>query len=299
MRRQALLFKLLGLGWLTVGLVCLPLGSFQAGGLDWGGQVAQALSGNAGALWHAFHHPLIAVVLLAWGVMGIVLGWNLVRLVSWAQSLAQAMHLLLAVYLVAALMVGFTVAPEARELLAFGVLLLAGDLGLAYLLRGRLASEVFSYIPLRTAPVVSRRCEFCGAPLDLQTRRCPECEPAIKANPRTAGGECPKPALVAQLVSLDDGTVYPLSSQRPTLVGRELSRNDVNLSNPTVSRQHARIEYDIQNSSYILFAMQDTNGTFINDKLLRRRPLRDGDEVRFGRAKFRFHVLPGIGDTGG
>jgi len=106
MRQQALLFKLLGLGWLTVGLVCLPLGSFQAGGLDWGGQVAQALSGNAGALWHAFHHPLIAVVLLAWGVMGIVLGWNLVRLVSWAQSLAQTMHLLLAVYLVAALMVG-------------------------------------------------------------------------------------------------------------------------------------------------------------------------------------------------
>ena len=299
MRRQAFLFKLLGSGWLTWGLICLALGSFQVGGVDWGVQVAQVLSGDAGALWQAFYHPLVIIVLLAWGTMCILLGWNLVRLVNWAQPLAQSMHLLLAIYLALALMASFVVAPGAIALFAFGILLMAVDLGMAYLLRGRLASEVFSHIPFRTAPVVSRRCEFCGSPLDLRTGRCSECDPAIKADTPAANEERSKPAIVAQFTSLDDGAVYPLSSQRPTLVGRELSRNDINLSNPTVSREHARIEYDVQNSRYVLMAMQDTNGTFVNDKLLRQRPLRDGDEVRFGRAKFLFHVVSGIEDTGG
>jgi hypothetical protein len=298
MRRQAFLFRLLGSGWLAWGLLSLALGVFRIGGVDWGGQVAQALSGVAGALWQVFYHPAVTIVLLAWGMMCILLGWNLIRLVNWAQSLAQSMHLLLAVYLVVALVVSFVVAPEA-EVLACGILLLAADLGLAHLLRGRLASEVFSQIPLRTAPVVSRRCEFCGGPLDVRTGRCSECDPAIKTDPRAPSGEHPKPALVAQLVSLDDGTVYPLSSQGPTLVGRELSRNDINLSNPTVSRQHARVEYNVQESCYILIAMQDTNGTFVNSKLLRHRPLCDGDEIRFGRAKFRFHVVSGIEDNRG
>jgi hypothetical protein len=298
-RRQAFLFKFLGSGWLTFGLICLTLGSFQVGGLDWGGRVAKALSGDVGTLWHTFYHPLVAVVLLAWGAVCILLGWSLIRLVNWAQPLCQAMHFLLAVYLAVALIVGFTVAPEAREFFVFGVLLLTSDLGLAYLLRDRLASEVFLYIPLQTVPVVSQRCEFCGSSLDLRTGHCPECEPAIKTSPHAPDKEHSKPALVAQLVSLDDGTVYPLSSQRPTLIGRELSGNDINLNNPTVSRQHARVEYDFRNSRYILIAMQDTNGTFVNGKLLRRRPLHDGDEVRFGRAKFRFHVVSGIENTGG
>ncbi len=299
MTQQAFLFKLLGSGWLTLGLLCLTLVGLQVNGLNWGEQVEQALSGNPAALWRTFYHPLIAIVLLAWGAICIVLGWSLVRLVNWARPLAQAMHLLLAVYLVIALIVGSTIAPEAKEFLIFGVLLLMGDLGLAYPLRGRQASEVFSQIPLRTAPVVSRHCEFCGAALDVRTGRCPECEPAIKTNPRLVDEEHQKPALVAQLISLDDGTIYPLSSQRPTFVGRELSRNDVNLSNPTVSRQHARIEYSVQNSRYTLIAIQDTNGTFVNDKMTRQHPLRDGDEVRFGRAKFRFHVVSGAENSGG
>lgn len=299
MKQQTLLFKLLGSGWLTLGLLCLALSGLQINGLNWGQWIEQALSGDAAALWRTFHHPLIVVVLPAWGATCAVLGWNLVRLVNWARPLAQTMHLLLAVYLIVGLMIGLAVAPEAKGFLALSVLLLAGDLSLAYPLRGRQASEVFAHIPLRTAPVVSLRCEFCGASLDVRTGLCPECEPAARTNPHLTNPEHPKPALVAQLVSLDDSTVYPLSSQRPTLVGRELSRNDINLNNPTVSRQHARIEYDVQHCRYTLIAMQDSNGTFINDRLVRQRSLNDGDQVRFGRAKFRFHVVSGMENTGG
>lgn len=299
MRQQVLLFKLLGSGWLMLGLVCLALVSLLVSGQGWSERIAQMLSGDAGALWNAFYCPVIAVTLPVWGLVCIVLGWNLIRLASWAQLLVQTVHLLLAVYLVVALMVSFAVAPEARGGLALGVMLLAGNLGLTYLLRGRLAGEVFSHLPLRTAPVVPRRCEFCGGSLELQTGRCPECEPAIRLNQRAAAQERPKPALAAQLASSDDGATYLLSSLGATFVGRELERNDINLNNPTVSRRHARVEYDVQNSRYVLMAMQDVNGTFVNDKLVRQRNLRDGDEVRFGRARFRFTIVTGVESAGG
>jgi hypothetical protein len=299
MRRQALVFRLLGSGWLILGLVCLALSGSQIGGTDWAGRVTGALSGDAATLWHVFHHPLIAIVLLVWGAMCIVLGWDLIRLMNWAQPLARAMHLLLAVYFLVALTAGAAIAPKASGFIVVNSLLLTANLGLGYVLRGRLAGEVFSYIPLRTTPIVPRRCEFCGSSLNMQTDRCPECEPAIKTGPRPAAGEREKPALVAQFVSLDDDTIYLLSSQRPTFVGRALSRNDINLNNPTVSRQHARVEYDVQNSRYVLIAMQDVNGTFVNDRLIRQRPLCDGDKLRFGRAKFRFQVVSGMESPGG
>jgi hypothetical protein len=298
MKQQAFIYKLLGSGWLTFGLICLALIGFQLGGMDWSRHVERALSGAAAVLWQTFYHPLTTLVLPVWGALCIVLGWHLVRLVNWAQQLGQAMHLLLAIYLVAALIVGFNVAPESQGFLALGILLLAADLGLAYPLRGRLASEAFSHLPLRTAPIVSRRCEFCGGALDVRTGRCVECQPAVQADALSADAERARPALVVQLVSLDDGAVYALSAQQPTLVGRELACNDINLTNPTVSRQHARIEYDVQNSHYLLIAMQDTNGTFVNDKLVRQRILRDGDQVRFGRARFHFQVVSGMENSG-
>jgi hypothetical protein len=296
MNRPAALFKLLGSAWLTLGLICLVLGGLQISQSDAGMAQAPTLSNTAGSPGHVFHRPWLPAVLLAWGLMSLVLGWNLVRLTSWAQPLAQTMHLLLAVYLAVSLLI---IAPQAAGPSVLGALLLVGDLGLAYLLRGRLAAEVFSQVPLQTALVNPMRCEFCDSPLDRRTRRCPQCEPAIKVTPNPSDEPRSKPTLVGQLVSLADGTVYRLSSQRPTCVGRELSRNDINLSNPTVSRRHARIEYDVQNNCYFLTALQDTNGTFVNDNLIRRRTLRDGDEVRFGRAKFRFNIASGSSNNGG
>ena len=65
-------------------------------------------------------------------------------------------------------------------------------------------------------------------------------------------------------------------------------QNDINLSNPTVSRRHAWIE--CENGWFVLNAVDDSNGTFINNALVRRGVLKDGDQIRFGRATFRFQV---------
>ena len=300
MSRRAILFRFLGSGWLTLGLICLSVGSLQIiapDRVDWWGKLAA--SGNIDTSRLVLHLPLLAITLLAWGLMSALLGWNLIRLTSWAQPLAQTSHLLLAVYLATGLTTSLAVSPQVRGYTLVGLSLLVGNLGLAYLLRGRLADEVFSQVPWQTAPVIPMRCEFCGSTLHRGTGRCPECEPVIQTEQFMTGEERAKPALVAQLESLDDGTVYRLASRQPTFVGRELSGNDINLSNPTVSRRHARIEYDIQNRHYILISMQDTNGTFVNERLVRRKPLRDSDEVRFGRARFRFNITCGSNDTGG
>jgi pSer/pThr/pTyr-binding forkhead associated (FHA) protein len=41
----------------------------------------------------------------------------------------------------------------------------------------------------------------------------------------------------------------------------------------------------------MLVALRDLNGTFINDSLIRERALQNGDEIRFGRARFRFELM--------
>ena len=90
-------------------------------------------------------------------------------------------------------------------------------------------------------------------------------------------------------MGLANGSNFWLDPSQHTRIGRGLSGNDINLSNPTVSRQHAQIEYS--EGEYAITALQDSNGTYINDSRIRQRALRDGDEVRFGRVRFRFMIL--------
>jgi len=172
MSRRAILFRFLGSGWLTLGLICLSVGSLQIiapDRVDWWGKLAA--SGNIDTSRLVLHLPLLAITLLAWGLMSALLGWNLIRLTSWAQPLAQTSHLLLAVYLATGLTTSLAVSPQVRGYTLVGLSLLVGNLGLAYLLRGRLADEVFSQVPWQTAPVIPMRCEFCGSTLHRGTGR--------------------------------------------------------------------------------------------------------------------------------
>lgn len=97
----------------------------------------------------------------------------------------------------------------------------------------------------------------------------------------------------ARLIDMDDDTEFQLEAGKKTLVGRGIVRNDINLNNPTVSRHHAQIEY--HESRFVLTAMDDANGTFVNNALIRQRTLNDGDEIRFGRVRFRFLIDEGRG----
>jgi pSer/pThr/pTyr-binding forkhead associated (FHA) protein len=107
--------------------------------------------------------------------------------------------------------------------------------------------------------------------------------------PETAHQNGAHPPASAKLVGVLDKIEFRIDPDKPTMIGRGSTRNNVNLSNPTVSRHHAQIAYEA--GHYVLTALRDLNGTFVNDTLVRKRPLQDGDEVRFGRSRFYFSVM--------
>lgn len=76
-----------------------------------------------------------------------------------------------------------------------------------------------------------------------------------------------------------------------TLVGRD-DEADITLTEPLVSRLHARIER--RGSGFVVLDLGSTNLTRVNGEVVSQRELRNGDEVRFARARCVF--LDDVGD---
>lgn len=89
-------------------------------------------------------------------------------------------------------------------------------------------------------------------------------------------------------------------------IGR-LPDNTVVIDNPTVSSHHARVMQE--GNDFVIEDMGSTNGTYVNERLVARRTLRDGDVVLVGKHKLVFDqhgtaaaeealpALPGLQDT--
>ena len=74
-------------------------------------------------------------------------------------------------------------------------------------------------------------------------------------------------------------------------VGRG-AENDVQLSSPGVSRQHARIEtVDASRRQYRVIDLGSGNGTFVNGQQVREADVRPGDRLRFADCEFLFQGL--------
>jgi hypothetical protein len=226
-------------------------------------------------------------VLLAAVFMGFS-GWGLMRRQRWTQTLMVPAHLIFMIYALAIWVAAFLVKGHLYE--GWGGL----SLGLlaAIALNGTLAvwmnsvgtSEALSWLPLRTAPLVPLKCEFCGTPLDPQSGRCPQCEAELQATPAR-----PVKPPEAMLVGTTDEREFYITADQSITIGRGSARNEVNLSNPTVSRRHAQIVYE--KGRYVLRALDDRNGTFVNNTRIRQQTLHDGDEIRFGRASYGFRIV--------
>lgn len=288
MRDQTSWLRLLGGGWCLLGAVALL----------WGGAALAPLVGARWVPvptgpWAAYHiSPWLESTAMGAGLFGIVVGSALIRRQIWAQTLLVPAHMLLALYAAIGWIAGQVSLLRATGGWAAGPVLLFLPLivlnaGLALALSGPRATEVLSWQSLRTAAVIPTRCEYCGSLLDPETGRCPQCDVAPLLDQAA-------PLPRARLTSLSDEEAFSILPGRPTLIGRGLGDADISLGNPTVSRQHAQIAW--QEGHYVLTALHDSNGTFINDTLVRQRILRDGDEVRFGRARFRFELVEGERD---
>jgi len=71
----------------------------------------------------------------------------------------------------------------------------------------------------------------------------------------------------------------------PLTIGRE-EGCEINLSNKSVSRRHARIQP--RPDGYYLIDLQSTNGTFINDLQVSTAKLQNGDHLRLGDVVLRY-----------
>lgn len=72
----------------------------------------------------------------------------------------------------------------------------------------------------------------------------------------------------------------------------------IRLSDRKVSREHAILHFRARENRYILEDAQSTNGTFLNDRRIRREYIRSGDEIRVGETVMRFVIAESSGADG-
>lgn len=92
---------------------------------------------------------------------------------------------------------------------------------------------------------------------------------------------------MAKLIISHDGKVeseYELSAETTT-IGRH-KNNDICIDNLAVSGHHAQI-LKIGNDCFIE-DLNSSNGTFVNDNLIKKHPLDNGDEIKIGKRQLKF-----------
>ncbi len=162
------------------------------------------------------------------------------------------------------------------------------------------AAEPVAAPPPAPVPVGPPACPACGTEYEPGDAFCSACGFAFSAPPppepvtETAGAPAAMPVTAGpRLVLADSGAEIPLPAGEEILVGREDPVSglypDIDLTphggeQGGVSRRHARLI--LEGGSYFVEDLDSTNFTFVNKQKLTakvRQPVRDGDEIRFGR----------------
>jgi hypothetical protein len=143
-------------------------------------------------------------------------------------------------------------------------------------------------------PDGSAFCDECGERLDMVAAPSAGV-PAAPVAPTPVAPPSPAPAAAAspRLIIQSDNAVVDLRGKSEALVGREDPVSNVypdvdmtphNGEEGGVSRIHAKIL--INGNQYMLEDQNSTNSTFVNRQKLAPKtptPIKDGDELRFGR----------------
>jgi len=158
----------------------------------------------------------------------------------------------------------------------------------------------------------SRFCMYCGYELTAQrigekTRVeaseptvCESLEDSSDGTKVLSAGSLPKkpqkivktrnPLFFAWLVSTggpDKGKDYRIIKEKTTIGKSEAS--DIVIRSDFISRNHAILVRE--EDRFILNDLDSTNHTFVNDKKISRRILRDNDLIKFGETVFKFKCL--------
>jgi len=155
--------------------------------------------------------------------------------------------------------------------------------------------------PPAPVPVAVPTCPACGAEVEPVDRFCSNCGAVLTPAQAQAAAPAPAEPVMAppppsagpRLVVVASGAEILLAAKDELLVGREDPVSgvfpDVDLTphggeDGGVSRRHAHIL--IEGGNYFIEDLNSTNSTSVNKQRLTprtRQPLKDGDEIRFGR----------------
>jgi phosphoserine phosphatase RsbU/P len=94
------------------------------------------------------------------------------------------------------------------------------------------------------------------------------------------------------LSAIGEEQVYPITTPE-TLIGRK-SDMDIVLSNPNISRKHARIL--LSPGGAVVEDLESTHGTFVNGQRIERRQLVDGDQLELGKDRVSLTFFTGDGN---
>jgi hypothetical protein len=98
--------------------------------------------------------------------------------------------------------------------------------------------------------------------------------------------EARRHGLAREIVELAIGDEkYPLEGRGPWSVGRS-QENDIVISDPNVSRKHARISR--ADNGFVVEDLGSTNGTLLDGAPIDRERIEGGDELTFGQSTARF-----------
>ncbi|QIN77185.1 DUF2662 domain-containing protein [Rubrobacter marinus] len=99
--------------------------------------------------------------------------------------------------------------------------------------------------------------------------------------------EARKHGLAREIVELvmEGGEAHPLEGRGPWSVGRS-EENDITISDPNVSRRHARLIRS--ENGFVVEDLGSTNGTLLDGAPIDRERIESGDELTFGGVNARF-----------
>ncbi len=143
-------------------------------------------------------------------------------------------------------------------------------------------------------------CDMCGAPVGPPSPPAPGPIPHPSPMPPTPTPLQQSSVSARLLVQGSNAVLTFPSNKAQWIVGREdpvssvfpdIDLTDYGGDEGGVSREHARIY--VQGDQFFITDLQSTNYTFVNQQKLapnQSQPLKDGDELRFGRVKLTFVV---------
>lgn len=244
---------------------------------------------------------VLGLVFVALGAFHIAVGWGLWELKNWArivEIILRALSLIQFLVLGAIFLFGVDLSGIAPGLglgrlsfpgygIALWILAAIPGIIVWYLLKPdveRLFVAEDYYPPPVSPPPMEPY-----PPLDATEVASPPPPPPPPAAPsprpvqRTAMVD-PQPPAVGWLV-LRSGTrpdkQFNLSTSARNTIGRDGRRCEVILDDPTVSAEHAVVQWE--NGQFVVYDLASRNGTFVNDARVQRQTLLDGDVLRLGK----------------